>query len=80
MEAVVMSLLIRDKDGATMKTEVMNYNQVRNEVSSDQSFVWMSLAVRRRCRIHIRPGIQEDHTREGRRRCGTGGHSSCQTK
>src|SRR5258707_15657175 len=40
MEARGNVIVIRDKDGATMKTEVMNYNQVRNEVSSDQSFVW----------------------------------------
>ena len=40
MEARGSVIVIRDKDGATMKTEVMNYNQVRNEVSSDKSFVW----------------------------------------
>jgi len=33
-------IVVRDKDGATMRTEVMFYNQVRNEVSSDKSFVW----------------------------------------
>ncbi|HWC74722.1 MAG TPA: hypothetical protein VG454_12375, partial [Gemmatimonadales bacterium] len=29
-----------DKDGATLKTEVMYYNQARNEVSSDKPFIW----------------------------------------
>ena len=40
MEARGNVIVIRDRDGATMKTAVMNYNQVRNEVSSDKSFVW----------------------------------------
>src|SRR5712691_3481320 len=40
MEARGNVIVVRDKDGATMKTEVMDYNQVRNEVSSDKSFVW----------------------------------------
>src|SRR5882762_4136643 len=40
MEARGNVIVIRDTDGATMKTELMYYNQVRNEVSSDQSFVW----------------------------------------
>jgi len=40
MEARGNVIVIRDKDGATMKTDVMFYNQVRNEVSSDKSFVW----------------------------------------
>src|SRR5882672_12448306 len=40
MQARGNVIVIRDKDGATMKTEVMNYSQVRNEVSSDKSFVW----------------------------------------
>jgi LPS export ABC transporter protein LptC len=40
MEARGSVIVVRDKDGATMKTEVMYYNQVRNEVSSDKSFVW----------------------------------------
>src|SRR5436190_8380325 len=40
MEARGNVIVVRDKDGATMKTEVMNYSQVRNEVSSDKSFVW----------------------------------------
>jgi LPS export ABC transporter protein LptC len=40
MEARGDVAVVRDKDGATMKTEVMYYNQVRNEVSSDKSFVW----------------------------------------
>src|SRR5437867_12414451 len=36
MEARGNVIVIRDKDGATMKTEVMYYSQVRNEVSSDK--------------------------------------------
>src|SRR6266480_3757561 len=40
MEARGNVIVVRDKVGATMKTAVMNYNQVRNEVSSDKSFVW----------------------------------------
>ncbi len=40
MEARGNVIVVRDKDGATMKTEAMYYNQVRNEVSSDKSFVW----------------------------------------
>ena len=40
MEARGNVVVVRDKDGATLKTEVMYYNQVRNEVSSDKSFVW----------------------------------------
>jgi hypothetical protein len=27
-------------DGATLRTEVIRYNQVRNQVSSDQAFVF----------------------------------------
>ncbi|HEY3219377.1 MAG TPA: LPS export ABC transporter periplasmic protein LptC [Gemmatimonadales bacterium] len=40
MEARGNVIVVRDKDGATMKTEVMDYHQARNEVSSDKSFVW----------------------------------------
>lgn len=40
MEARGNVVVVREKDGATMRTEVMYYNQVRNEVSSDKSFVW----------------------------------------
>jgi len=40
MEARGNVVVVRDKDNATMKTEVMDYNQARNEVSSDKPFVW----------------------------------------
>jgi LPS export ABC transporter protein LptC len=40
MEARGNVVVVRDKDGATMRTEVMSYNQVRNEVSSDKPFVF----------------------------------------
>lgn len=40
MEARGTVVVVRDKDGATMHTEVMDYNQARNEVSSDKPFVW----------------------------------------
>jgi len=40
MEARGNVVVVRDKDGGTMRTEVMAYNRVRNEVSSDKSFVW----------------------------------------
>jgi LPS export ABC transporter protein LptC len=33
-------VVVRDKDRATMRTEVMDYSQMRNEVRSDTSFVW----------------------------------------
>src|SRR6267143_2487257 len=36
MEARGTVIVIRDKDGGTLKTEVMYYNQVRNEVTSDK--------------------------------------------
>jgi LPS export ABC transporter protein LptC len=42
MEARGSVIVVRDKDGGTMKTEVMYYNQARNEVSSDKSFVFDS--------------------------------------
>src|SRR6266536_3591220 len=40
MEARGNVVVVRDKDGGTMRTEVMTYNRVRNEGSSDKSFVW----------------------------------------
>jgi LPS export ABC transporter protein LptC len=40
MEARANVVVVRDKDGGTMRTEVMYYHQMRNEVSSDTSFVW----------------------------------------
>lgn len=40
MEARGNVVVVRDKDRATMRTEVMDYKQMRNEVSSDTSFVW----------------------------------------
>ena len=40
MEARGNVVVVRDRDRATMRTEVMNYSQVRNEVSSDKPFVW----------------------------------------
>src|SRR5437773_5523163 len=35
MEARGNVVLVRDNDGATMRTEAMTYNQVKNEVASD---------------------------------------------
>src|SRR6266487_357590 len=40
MQARGNVVVVRDKDGGTMRTEVMDYNRARNEVSSDKSFVW----------------------------------------
>src|SRR6266480_6060757 len=40
MEARGNVVVVRGNDGATMKTEVMDYNQTRNQVSSDKPFVW----------------------------------------
>lgn len=40
MEARGNVVVVRDKDGATLRTEVMYYNQIRNEVSSDKDFVF----------------------------------------
>lgn len=40
MQARGNVVVVRGKDGATMKTEVMDYNQTRNEVRSDKPFVW----------------------------------------
>src|SRR2546430_6185479 len=39
MEARGNVVVVRDKDGGTMKTAVMEDSQVRNQVSSDKSFV-----------------------------------------
>jgi LPS export ABC transporter protein LptC len=38
MEARGNVVVVRDRDGGTMRTEVMYYNQGKNEVSSDQHF------------------------------------------
>ena len=40
MQARGNVVVVRGTDGATMKTEVMDYSQTRNQVSSDKSFVW----------------------------------------
>ena len=40
MEARGNVVVVRDKDGATLRTDVMYYNQIRNEVSSDRDFVF----------------------------------------
>lgn len=40
MEARGNVVVIRNKDGGTMRTEVMHYSQSRNEVSSDRDFVF----------------------------------------
>src|ERR1700752_536462 len=40
MEARGNVVVVRNKDGGTMRTEVMNYSQIRNEVSSDRDFVF----------------------------------------
>ena len=40
MQARGNVVVIRDKDGGTMRTEVMDYNQARNQVSSDKPFVF----------------------------------------
>lgn len=40
MEARGNVVVVRNKDGGTMRTEVMYYNQLRNEVSSDREFVF----------------------------------------
>ena len=42
MEARGNVVVVRNKDGGTMRTEVMVYNQARNEVSSDKPFVFDS--------------------------------------
>ncbi len=40
MQARGNVVVVRNKDGGTMRTEVMDYNQMRNEVTSDQHFVF----------------------------------------
>lgn len=40
MQARGNVVVVRDKDGGTMRTEVMNYNQARNEVTSNKPFVF----------------------------------------
>lgn len=40
MQARGNVVVVRDKDGGTMRTEVMDYSQMRNEVSSDKDFVF----------------------------------------
>src|SRR5256886_7239662 len=42
MEARGNVVLVRDNDGATMRTEAMTYNQVKNEVASDVAFTFDS--------------------------------------
>jgi LPS export ABC transporter protein LptC len=42
MEARGNVIVVRDKDGGTLRTEIMYYNQVKNEVSSDKAFVFDS--------------------------------------
>jgi LPS export ABC transporter protein LptC len=40
MEARGNVVVVRNKDGGTMRTEVMDYNQIRNQVSSDRDFTY----------------------------------------
>ena len=40
MEARGNVVVVREKDGGTMRTDVMNYNQARNQVNSDKPFVF----------------------------------------
>ena len=40
MEARGNVVVVRNKDGGTLRTEVMDYSQMRNEVSSEKAFVW----------------------------------------
>lgn len=40
MQARGTVVVVRDRDGATLRTEVMDFSQVKNEVSSDKAFVW----------------------------------------
>jgi len=42
MEARGNVVLIRNNDGATMRTEAMSYSQARNEVTSDVAFTFDS--------------------------------------
>ena len=40
MEARGNVVVIRERDGGTLRTEILYYNQTRNEVSSDKAFVF----------------------------------------
>jgi LPS export ABC transporter protein LptC len=40
MQARGNVVVVRDKDGGTMRTEVMDYSQARNQVSSDLAFTF----------------------------------------
>ena len=40
MEARGNVVVVRNKDSATLRTEVMDYSRIRNEVSSEKAFVW----------------------------------------
>jgi LPS export ABC transporter protein LptC len=40
MEARGNVVVVRNRDGGTMRTEVMDYSQARNQVSSDRDFVF----------------------------------------
>ena len=40
MEARGNVVVVRESDGGTMRTELMDYSQLRNEVSSDKAFVF----------------------------------------
>jgi LPS export ABC transporter protein LptC len=40
MEARGNVVVVRNSDGGTMRTEVMDYNQAKNEVSSDKAFTF----------------------------------------
>src|SRR5712691_12645131 len=42
MEARGNVVLVRDTDGATMRTEAMTYHQIKNEVASDVAFTFDS--------------------------------------
>jgi LPS export ABC transporter protein LptC len=42
MEARGTVVVVREKDGGVMRTEIMYYSQARNEVSSDKAFVFDS--------------------------------------
>src|SRR6266700_243565 len=42
MEARGNVIVVRDKDGATMRTEAMTYHQIKNEVASDVAFTFDS--------------------------------------
>jgi LPS export ABC transporter protein LptC len=42
MEARGNVVVVRNRDGGTLRTEVMYYNQARNQVSSDKAFVFNS--------------------------------------